>query len=41
VLAGSELARFRAEKARIDGLLTGRAEPIAVAENAAGAPLRR
>jgi murein DD-endopeptidase MepM/ murein hydrolase activator NlpD len=41
VLAGGELARFRAEKARIDGLLTRRGEPMAVAENAAGAPLRR
>jgi murein DD-endopeptidase MepM/ murein hydrolase activator NlpD len=41
VLAGAELSRFRAEKARIDGLLTRRAEPMAVAENAAGAPLRR
>jgi len=41
VLAGAELTRFRAEKARIDGLLTRRAEPTAVAENAAGAPLRR
>jgi murein DD-endopeptidase MepM/ murein hydrolase activator NlpD len=41
VLAGAELARFRAEKTRIDGLLTRHADPIAVAENAAGAPLRR
>jgi murein DD-endopeptidase MepM/ murein hydrolase activator NlpD len=41
VLAGAELSRFRAEKARIDGLLKSRAQPTAVAENTAGQPLRR
>lgn len=38
VLTGAELARFRAEKARIDGLVR---QPVAVAENGAPAPLQR
>jgi murein DD-endopeptidase MepM/ murein hydrolase activator NlpD len=41
VLAGAELARFRATKVRIDGLLTRGAQPVAVAENNKGEPLRR
>jgi len=41
VLAGAELARFQAKKARIDGLLSRGSQPTAMAENAAGAPLRR
>jgi len=41
VLAGADLTRFQAEKARIDGLLARGAQPVAVAANGAGAPLRR
>lgn len=41
VLAGAELGRFRTAKARIDGLLTHGSQPMAVAQNAAGAPLGR
>jgi murein DD-endopeptidase MepM/ murein hydrolase activator NlpD len=41
VLAGADLARFRTEKARIDGLLTRGAQPVAVAENATSSPLPR
>jgi murein DD-endopeptidase MepM/ murein hydrolase activator NlpD len=41
VLAGAELARFQVAKARIDGLLTRGSQPVAVAQNGAGAPLRR
>jgi murein DD-endopeptidase MepM/ murein hydrolase activator NlpD len=40
-LAGAELASFQAQKARIDGLLTRSAQPVAVAANSAGAPLGR
>jgi hypothetical protein len=41
VLAGAELARFRTAKARIDGLLSRGAQPVAVAQNGAAPPLPR
>jgi murein DD-endopeptidase MepM/ murein hydrolase activator NlpD len=40
VLAGGELSRFKSEKARIDGLLHGGAQTLAMAETVRG-PLRR
>ena len=44
VLSGADLAAFRAEKARIDRMVSGQAQPTALAEadtDGDKAPLRR